>query len=78
MHEIYAARPAYEAALRRWSQAEPPLDKIGLPDATSRLGQEVEKSIKMLLTHGCFLHQLFDLQRESMKKGPGLRQGHPL
>jgi hypothetical protein len=33
----------YEAALRRWSQAESSLNKTGLSDATRRLGQEVEK-----------------------------------
>jgi hypothetical protein len=32
----------YGAALRRWSQAESSLKKVGLPEATRRLGQEVE------------------------------------
>jgi hypothetical protein len=33
----------YGAALRRWSQAESSLNKVGLSDAARRLSQEVEK-----------------------------------
>jgi hypothetical protein len=33
----------YEAALRRWSQAESLLNRAGLSDAIRRLSQEVEK-----------------------------------
>jgi hypothetical protein len=33
----------YEAALRSWAQVELALKKSGLPDATRRLAQEIEK-----------------------------------
>jgi hypothetical protein len=33
----------YEAALRRWGQAESSLNKTELSDAARRLGREVEK-----------------------------------
>jgi hypothetical protein len=36
----------YEAALRRWSQAEASVNKTGLSDAVRRLSREVEKKAK--------------------------------
>jgi hypothetical protein len=41
--EYSRLRQHYEAALRRWEQAELPSNKSKLFDATTRLSREVEK-----------------------------------
>lgn len=51
----------YEAALRRWSQAESLMNKVGLSDDARRLSHEVEKKA-LEETNAAYTRMLFHKQ----------------